>query len=183
MAINKTNERIVFDDLEVEGVYEEEKEFDTPLTISGKEQEYHQDWEKYTMRDLDVGAEMEGKPEIRHFINENRKSDSLRVRVSDDGEIVDCYVNIPKPDKNGFITNIRKDFDFYRTAYDFIYSVLRWNGEQNVIDSKGEEINTFKKVNIINFAKFVDQFNRIGIRITPGNETSDYDSFIIYKME
>jgi hypothetical protein len=69
------------------------------------------------------------------------------------------------------------------TAFDFIYSVLRWKGEENVVDRNGEEINHFKKVNIIAFAKFVDQMNRIGVRITEGNSDSDYDSFIIYKME
>lgn len=179
MALNKT-EQIDFDDLIFEAEYEEERRF---LTISGKEQEYEQDWERYTINDLDVGTEMEGRPEIVHFKNNDKKYDNIRVRVKDDGEILDCYVNIPKPDENGFITNIRKDFDFYRTAFDFIFSVLRWKNEANVVDSKGEEVNHFKKVNIINFAKYVDQFQRIGVRITPGNETSDYDSFIIYKME
>ncbi len=176
-------EQVSFDDLEFEAEYSENGGGQIYYTISGKEQEYEPTWEKYSMRDLEVGDDMEGRPEITHFINEDKKYDNLRVRVMDDGEILDCYVNIPKPDKQGYITNIRKGFDFYRTCFDFIFSVLRWKGEENVVDSNGEEINHFKKVNIIAFAKFVDQMNRIGVRVTEGNADSDYDSFIIYKME
>lgn len=192
MALNKSlvnaeetpkGEQISFDELEFEAEYTENENSNVYYTISGKIQEYEPTWEKYKMSDLEIGDVMEGRVEITHFINEGRKSDSLRVRVMDDGEILDCYVNIPKPDENGFITNIRKGFDFYRTCYDFIYSVLRWKGEENVIDANGEEVNNFKRVNIIAFAKFVDQFNRIGIKVTKGNEDSDYNSFIIYKME
>lgn len=179
----KKNEQVSFDDLEFEAEYVENEGGQVYYTISGKEQEYEPTWEKYSMRDLDVGDDMEGRPEITHFVNDDKKYDNLRVRVMDDGEILDCYVNIPKPDKNGFITNIRKGFDFYRTAFDFIYSVLRWKGEGNVVDSNGEEINRFNKVNIIAFAKFVDQMERIGVRITEGNEDTDFNSFIIYKME
>jgi hypothetical protein len=135
------------------------------------------------MNDLDIGDEFEGRPELTHFINEDRKSDSIRVRVMDDGEIVDLYINIPKPDEKGFVNNIRKGFDFYRKAYDFIFSVLRYKDETNVLDENGEEVNTFRRVNIINFAKFVDQCNRIGVKITEGNADSEYNSFIIYKME
>ena len=50
-------------------------------------------------------------------------------------------------------------------------------------DENGEEKNHFKKVNIINFAKYVDQMKRIGVRIVEGKEDSNYDSWIIYKME
>ena len=180
---DKTNQ-VSFDDLVFEGEFEEERETQVYYTISGKEQQYEPDWETYGMQDLDIDDEFEGRVEISHFINEGRKSDSLRVRVMDDGEIVNLYVNIPKPDEDGFTTQpIRKSFDYYRTAYDFIYSVLRYRDEHNVIDSNGEEINTWKRVNIINFAKYVDQMERIGVRITKGNPDSEYNSFIIYKME
>ena len=178
----KSNEQISFEDLEFEAEFTEQ-ETKQYYTISGKVQEYEPTWDKYSMRDLDVGDDMEGRVEICHFKNEDKKYDNLRIRVMDDGEILDCYVNIPKPDEKGFITNIRKGFDFYRTAFDFIYSVLRWKDERNVVDNNGEEINHFKKVNIISFAKFVDQMSRVGVRITEGNSDSDYNSFIIYKME
>ena len=180
MAMKPQTEQIKFDDLEFEATYEEEK---TYLTISGKEYQDVQSWEQYKMYDFAPGEEVDGTPEITHFENKDKKYDSLRVRVLDDGEYADLYINIPKPDSKGFITNIRKGFDFYRTAFDFIFSVLRYRDESNVIDSNGEEINTFKKVNIINFAKYVDQMSHIYVKITEGNESSDYDSWIITRME
>lgn len=177
---SKANDLISFDDLEFEAEYEEER---TYTTISGKEYIPVHDWTKYGMLDFNPGDEIEGIPEITYFENNDRKYDSLRVRVLDDEEFVDLYINIPKPDENGFITNIRKGFDFYRTCFDFIFSVLRYRSESNVVDKNGEEINNFKKVNIITFAKYVDQMHRINIRITNGNTSSDYNSWIITQME
>lgn len=187
MALNKNEVQteLTFDNLMegLESEYSEETENKIFYTISGKEQQYEPTWEKYSMNELDVGAEMEGRIEITHFQNDDRKYDSLRVRVMDDGDIVDYYVNIPKPDNQGYISNIRKGFDFYRTCYDFIYSILRLRDERNVVDENGEEINNFKKVNIINFAKYLDQHSHVGVRVTEGNPDSKYNSFIIYKME
>ena len=91
-------------------------------------------------------------------------------------------MNIPKRDANGQIKNIRKGFDFYRTCFDFIYSILKYRDERNVVKN-GEEVNKFNSVNIETFAKYVDQMERIGIRITEGNIESDYNSQVIYKME
>ncbi len=178
-------EQVSFDDLdfEAEHVDEEELQVKKYYTISGKEQQYEPDWEKMSMSELGVGDEFEGRPEITHFVNEDKKSDSLRVRVMDDGEILDCYVNIPKPDKLGYVKNINTGFDYYRTCFDFVFSILKWRDERNVVNSDGEEVNKFSKVNIINFAKFVDGMERIGVRVTEGNESSDYNSFVIYKME
>ena len=174
------NEQLSFDDLDFEAEYEEER---TYTTISGKEYQEVQNWEKYGMYDFGVGEDVEGIPELTYFENKDKKYDSIRCRVLDDGEYADLYINIPKPDKEGYITNIRKSFDFYRTCFDFIFSILRYRDETNVIDSNGEEINNFKKVNIMNFAKYVDQMSRIGVRITEGNKSSEYNSWIIYKME
>ena len=183
MALKSRNtDEVTFDDLmkDMEFEYEEERTF---TTISGKEYQEVQEWEGMKAYELDVGDEMEGIPEITHFVNKDKKYDSLRLRVLDDGEYLDCYINIPKPDESGYITNVRKGFDFYRTAFDFIFSVLRIQDEHNVVDANGEEKNTFRKVNILTFAKYVDQHKRIGIRITEGNEDSNYNSFIIFKME
>ena len=183
MALNKTETEqttIEFDDLEFEAEFEEEVVW---TTISGKEYIDVHDWEKIPTYELDVGDEFEGIAEITYFENKDKKYDSLRVRVADDGEYVDAYVNLPKPDKMGYITNVRKGFDFYRTCFDFVYSVLKYRDERNVVDKNGEEINKFSKVNIMTFAKYVDQMKRIGIRITEGNTDSEYNSWIIYKME
>ena len=178
----KTKEQVSFDDLDYEASYDEDVEY---TTISGKNYMDVGVFEKYGMYDFDVGDEIQGIPEITHFENKDKKYDSLRVRIIDDtsDEFADLYINIPKPDKQGYITNIRKGFDFYRTAFDFVFSVLRWKDETNVVNTDGEEINKFGKVNIFNFAKFVDQQNRIYVKIIEGNKDSDYNSWIILNME
>lgn len=167
---------------EAEFVDEDEIEIKKFYTISGKESEYEPDWERFGMADLDVGDEFEGRPELNIFPNEDKSYDALRVRVMDDGEIVDIYVNYPKKDYP-YVKGINKSFDFYRKCFDFIFSVLRYQDETNVVNNNGEEINRFTKVNIEQFAKYVDSMNRVGIKITEGNPDSDYNSFIIYKME
>ena len=176
--------QISFDDLEFEADFVDEDAVETKkfYTISGKESWYEPTWEKYGMMDLDVGDEFEGRPEINIFQNEDKSYDALRLRVMDDGEMVDIYINYPKKDYP-YVKGINKGFDFYRKCFDFIFSILRLRDETNVIDTNGEEINRFKKVNIETFAKYVDSMNRVGIRITEGNTDSEYNSFIIYKME
>ena len=173
------SEQISFDELEFEGAYEEER-----TTISGNEYHEVKKKKKITINDLAVDAIIDGYPEITHFINEDKKYDALRLRVLDDGEYVDLYINIPKPDEKGFVTGIKSSLDFYRTAFDFIYSILYLRDENNVIDQRnGEPVNKFKKVNILNFAKYVDSMHHISIKITEGNTSSDYNSWIITKME
>ena len=179
---NNENEQVNFDDLmeDLEFEYEEERVY---TTISGKEQEDVYDWEAMKNYELDVGDEMSGIPEVTIFENKDKKYDSLRLRVLDDGEYLDCYANIPKRDKFGCITNINRDFDFYRTCFDFLYSILKFRDERNVVNKNGEEKNTFSKVNIVNFAKYVDQMKRVTVVITEGNEDSDYTSWQIKMME
>ena len=171
-------------ELEFEADYVDEDEMETKkfYTISGKESWYEPTWEKYGMADLDVGDEFEGRPEINIFENADKTYNAARLRVLDDGEIVDIYINYPKKDWP-YVKNINKGFDFYRKCFDFIFSVLRIRDERNVVDKNGEEINRFKTVNLESFAKLVDSMNRVGIRITEGNEDSEYNSFTIYKME
>ena len=192
MALNKskedigepTTQQISFEDLEFEAEYVDEDEQKTPkfLTISGKESQYEPTWEKIRASDLEVGDEFEGTPEVMIFENDEKSYDALRVRVMDDGEILDLYVNYPKKDYP-YVTGINKGFDFYRPCFDFIYSILRYRDEHNVVDSNGEEINRFKKVNLETFAKYVDTMTRIGVRITEGNPDSEYNSWQIIKME
>ena len=180
----KETKEVTFDDLleDMEFEYEEDREY---LTISGKPQTDVYEYSMFKAYDLDVGEDPIGYPEVTIFENDDKKYDSLRVRLimKEDEEVLDCYANIPKRDKMGYITNIRKGFDFYRTCFDFIFSVLKYRDERNVVNANGEEKNTFKKVNIEAFAKYVDQFERVGIRITEGNADSTYDSWEIYKME
>lgn len=174
--------QISFDDIECEAEYVDEDETKKFYTISGKESWYEPTWEKYTMKDLEVGQEAEGRPEITIFENKDKTYDALRLRIMDDGEIVDLYINYPKKDFP-FVRGINKSFDFYRKCFDFIFSVRRLHGDAYVMDSNGEEVNRFNKINIEMLAKYVDQHERIGVRITEGNSDSEYDSFIIYKLE
>lgn len=201
MALNKTNqeelpfpingveeekvaEQISFDDIEFEAEYVDEDQIETKkfYTISGKESQYEPTWEKYGIQDLDVGATMEGRPEINIFENEDKTYDALRLRVMDDGEILDLYINYPKK-HFPFVRAINSRFDFYRKCFDFIFSVLRLQGEQYVMDKNGDEVNKFGKIDIEKLAKYVDQHSRIGVEITEGNSDSEYDSFKIYKLE
>ena len=178
------NEQVSFDDLEFEAEFVEDDEMETKkfYTISGKESWYEPTWEKYGMQDLDIGDEFEGRPEINIFENDDKTYNALRLRVMDDGEMVDIYINYPKKEWP-YVKNINKGFDFYRKCFDFIFSVLRLRDERNVVDNKGEEINRFKTVNLESFAKYVDSMERVGIRITEGNTDSEYNSFQLYKME
>ena len=180
----KETEQINFDDIEFEAEYVDEEQLETKkfLTISGKESWYEPTWDKYGMADLDVGAEMEGRPELNIFENKDKSYDALRIRVMDDGEILELYVNYPKKDFP-YVRGINKSFDFYRKCFDFIFSVLKYKDETNVVDKNGEEINRFNKINLEMLAKYVDQHERIGVRITEGNADSEYDSFVIYKLE
>ena len=176
--------QISFDDIEFEAEYVDEEELETKkfYTISGKESWYEPTWEKFKASELDVGVEFEGRPEITIFENKDKSYDALRVRVMDDGEILDLYVNYPKK-YFPIVRNINKSFDFYRTCFDFIYSILKYQNEKNVVNKEGEEVNKFTKIDIEMLAKYVDQHERIGVRITEGNEDSEYNSWQIYKME
>jgi len=185
-AAEKLNEtkQVSFDDIEFEAEFVDEDELETKkfYTISGKESWYEPTWEKMKMSELEVGDEFEGRPEVNIFTNAEKSYDALRVRVMDDGEILDLYVNYPKKEFP-YVKGINKGFDFYRTCFDFIFSILRLRDERNVVDNDGEEVNRFKSVNFEMLAKYVDQHGRIGVRITEGNSDSDYNSWEIYKLE
>ena len=180
----ETDEQISFDDLEFEAEYVDESEFESKkfYTISGKESEYNSAWEQYKINELDVGDEFEGKPEVMIFENKDKSYDALRLRLIDEDEVLDCYLNFPKKDWP-HVKGINKGFDFYRTCFDFIYSILRIRDERNVVDKNGEEINRFKTVNLETFAKYVDTMTCVGVKVTEGNPDSDYNSWMIYKME
>ena len=192
MALNKSEEnmnepvaqQISFDDLEFDAEYVDEEELETKkfYTISGKESWYEPTWEKMKASDLDVGDEFDGRPEINIFENEDKTYNALRVRVMDDGDILDLYVNFPKKDYP-YVKNINKSFDFYRPLFDFIYSILKFRDERNVVDKNGEEINKFNTVNLETFAKYVDGMERVWVKITEGNTDSDYNSWMITRME
>lgn len=180
--IEEVNGQVNFDEIMagMDAEYEEEREY---VTTSGKPQADVSQAEQIKAYELSVGDEFEGVPELTFFENKDKKYDSLRVRVIDEDEYLDCYANIPKKDELGIVENVRKGFDFYRTCFDFTYSVLKYRNEKNVIDSNGEEVNKFNRIPIVLLAKYVDQMARIGVRITEGTPESDFNSWEIYKME
>lgn len=185
----KTNEepvveQVSFDDLEFDAEYVDEEELSVKkyYTISGKESWYEPEWEKMKASELDIDDEFDGRPEINIFENDDKTYNALRVRVMDDGSILDLYVNFPKKDWP-YVKNINKGFDFYRPLFDFIYSILKFRDERNVVDANGEEINKFNTVNLETFAKYVDGMERIWVKITEGNTDSDYNSWMITRME
>ena len=177
-------EQISFDDLEFDAEYVDEEEMSIKkyYTISGKESQYEPEWEKMKASELDIDDEFDGRPEINIFENEDKTYNALRVRVMDDGSILDLYVNYPKKDWP-YVKNINKGFDFYRPLFDFIYIILKFRDERNVVDKNGEEINKFNTVNLETFAKYVDSMERVWVKITEGNTDSDYNSYMITRME
>ena len=182
-----TVEQISFDDIDFEAEYIDEEELEEMsvkkyYTISGKESWYEPEWDTFNVSELDVGVTMEGRPEINIFENEDKTYNAFRLRVMDDGEILNCYLNYPKKDYP-YVKNINKGFDFYRPLFDFIYSILKFRDERNVVDKNGEEINKFNTVNLETFAKYVDSMERVWVKITEGNTDSDYNSWMITRME
>lgn len=177
-------EQVSFDDLEFDAEYVDEEELSVKkyYTISGKESQYEPEWEKMKASELDIDDEFDGTPEINIFENDDKTYNALRVRVMDDGSILDLYVNFPKKDWP-YVKNINKGFDFYRPLFDFIYSILKFRDERNVVDANGEEINKFNTVNLETFAKYVDGMERVWVKITEGNHDSDYNSWMITRME
>ena len=181
-----TVEQISFDDIDFEAEYIDEEELEEMstkkyYTISGKEQQYEPEWESFNVSELDVGVTMEGRPEITIFENEDKTYNAFRLRVMDDGEILNCYLNYPKKDYP-YVKRINKGFEFYRPLFNFIYSLLRMKDERNVVDENGEEVNMFNKINIEMLAKFVDQHERVGVKIIEG-VNPDYNDWVIYKLE
>lgn len=190
MPEEAVDEQVNFDNLisNMEAEYEEdqgENKKKVYYTLTGKEQQYNPQWDIYKSYEADVGDWLEGTPEISIIRKEDKSYDTLRLRVIDDStdEVLDCYLNFPKADEHGFITNITKSFDFYRNCFDFLYSILKCQGEKYVLDKNGEEYNRFAKINFIGFAKLVDQMSKVRIDLTEGNEDSDYNSWMITNME
>jgi len=176
------NEKVNFDDLiaTTEATAEEGYK-----TITGRETEYLPDYETYKSYEMDVGDWIQGKPEVSIITKDGKNYDALHLRIIDDSaeEILDCYCNYPRADEQGFVTNLTKDFDFYRSAFDFIFSILKTRGDKYVLDKNGEEYNKFRRVDFMGFARLVDTMKQVKVEITEGNPDSTYDSWMIIHME
>ena len=176
----KSNEQIKFDDLICEGGFSEEY-----TTVTGKEILSLPDYEVYKNYELDVGDDITGYPEVSIIPKKDKSYDSLKVRIIDEPreEILEAYAYFPKVDENGMAKNISKTFDFYRNAFDFIYSVRRCQGDEYVVDKNGEEFTCWENIDFLGHAKLVDSMDKVTVKITAGNKKSDYNSWMIKNME
>lgn len=177
---NKTTNQINFDELECEGGFSEQY-----TTITGKEQSYLPEYEVYKTYECDVGEDLTGTPEVSIISKKGKTYDALKVTIIDHAgeEILEAYANFPKADEKGYVKRIGKDFDFYRNAFDFIYSLRRCQGEKYVLDKNGDEYTEWKNIDFIGHAKLVDQMDKVTIQITEGNPDSNYNSWMITRME
>lgn len=179
---NKTVEQVSFEDLvkTTEGTAD-----GNYTTITGKTTEYHPDYEVFKAYEMDVGDWIEGRPELSIIPKKEKSYDAIHLRIIDDTaeEILDCYANYPRADEEGMVKNLTKDFDFYRNAFDFIYSVLKTKGDKYVVDKNGDEYTKFRRVHLIGFARLVDQQSKVRVEITEGCNDSEYNSWQIINME
>lgn len=153
-------------------------------TEEENQMEYHNidGYTKYGLKDLFPGDKVIGVPEAHIFINEDRKSDSLRLRIINDGEeiVVDCYAPIPKQDDGGYVKNIRKNFNFYRPAFDLLCSVMYKLDSSNIIDPKtGKVINKISKINIKQVVDYLNSLDTVEMKVLEGVDDSEYNSFKI----
>ena len=125
---------------------------------SVQEQEYidFSEYEKFGINDAEVGTTFSGKPSVYRFdAREGRKSTSVRIRLVDEEEkeLLDAYMNVPLD--YPIIKNIRQGFDFYRSTFDCITSVLEKINPNLVEDAKGNRVN---RINQINLEEFMEHF-------------------------
>lgn len=180
LKTNKETEQINFDDLSCEGGFTEEYK-----TVTGKEQMYLPEYEVYKTYECDIGDELTGYPEVSIIPKKEKSYDTLKVRIIDETseEILEAYANFPRANERGIVKNINKGFDFYRNAFDFIFSVRRCQGEKHVVDKNGEEYTAWNNIDFMGHAKLVDVMSKVTIKVTEGNPDSTYDSWEIVRME
>ena len=185
------------DDLGLEMEYEEQVEY---TTASGKQQTDVTSLMKIGFQDMEIGDDFNGNIEVNYFENDKTKegnpakSDSIRVRVidiydlldegvPDSGEYIDFYANIPKPDNDGFIYNLRENFEFYKPAFDMITTFLKQTTGADFVDSKGQPLNKISKINIMKFLERMDQSNHVTVKCIEGAKGSDRNSWGFIKVE
>lgn len=139
-------------------------------------------YERYNISEVPVGTSVYGRLSLRLFENEDEEKgyDNLAINIIDDDneEVVRCYCNIPHKTKW-----INKSSDFYRTTFDFIFSYLKLTDETLVLTSHGDEINSVNvDIDWEEFIEYLDDKN-VTVLTTEGNKDSDYNSFIITKLE
>lgn len=142
------------------------------------------DYEKFTINDAEAGTTFKGKPNVFRFEpKEGRKSTSVRIRLIDDEEkeLLDAYMNVPLDFP--MIKNIRQGFDFYRSTFDCITSVLEKINPNIVKDARGNRINRINKINLEEVIEYLNNKETLTIEVLEGAEDSEYNSFRIIDWE
>lgn len=150
--------------------------------------------QKIQLNDLKVGKEVQGEPDFAIYINnekeingkkyEEKNWDTLNMRLfGEDGEdYLEVYINIPKVDEDGFITNIHQQNKFYQNAFNVIFGYMRHINENALLDpdSTTGYINFFKKMNIEHLVEKLNECTDIKIKVTEGQ--NGYNGFIITEI-
>ena len=160
-------------------------------TITGKEYKDMQNATGYNIKDFEIGNTVSGYPEVTIYDNDEKdekgeykkKSQSIKLRIIDgEDEYVDLYANIPRRDKNGFVENINKSFNFMRSGFDLCFSFMHWVDETNVIAPNGEEINNIRKINIEKICEKIDTMDYVNVKIIK-SKNPEYPSWILLDMK
>lgn len=157
--------------------------------------------DKIDINELDIGTSVDGMPEFVLFDNSDRtnangtkrKWDSICLHLVDitetdeygeqSGEFVVAYSPCPRPDKDGFISNVFAN-GFYHGTFCLIYSYLRALDETNVLDPNGNIINKINKINIVKLLEKLNDLSSMEIKVGKGaNGDTDYLTYMITKME
>ena len=148
--------------------------------------------EKYYLNEAQVGTAFGGTPQISIYRDVKDKNTGeikkysqalLRLINEENGQHLDIYMNMPKIDEKGVIKNLNHGFEFYRTAYDFVFSLMHLIDPSNILDAEtGQEINTFKTFNIQQALEFIGNKEWVDIVVTKVSEESEYNSFKITKI-
>lgn len=149
---------------------------------------------KVQLNDLSVGKEVTGEPDFAIYINdekeingkkyEEKKWDTVNGRLfGEDGtDYLEIYINIPKVDEDGFITNIHQQNKFYENAFNLIFGYMRHLNEDALIDPESSTgfINFFKKINIEHLVEKLNECTDIKIKVTEGQ--NGYHGFVITEI-
>ena len=147
--------------------------------------------EKFTLNDADVGTTFGGVPSDIDIEKEVETANGfkytkvfMRLTNEEAGQYLNIYMNFPLMNDEGFVEKLKHNFEFVRQGYDCVFSFMKLIDPTNIIDSKtGQEINSFRKINLQQVMEFLSNKQWIDIDIIPVSEESDYNSFRIIKID
>ena len=144
------------------------------------------EFEKYNINELEPDIELEGKPHLMYFENDEdseRTYESIRLQVIDEKnkEVINAYCNIPL----GFpiIKNIRRNNNFYKNTYNLILGTF--NADKDLddtlfYDGEGNPMNNIKENDIRSLLNYLNTKKSMKIRVI---ENGDYNSFVVLSLK